>query len=161
MQKYNTSPPHFFRKALTKRRWCVIIVKSAKQFAHTACGILPCEQKKAENPTKAEQKATNKIASGKLCDGGVQPARARGKTTSQFSFNHIQKLNISRCSAVGSAPVSGTGGLEFESPHFDQKEKESPRGSLFLFMLVWVKRTSLLRSRMEFAYSAKMCQARL
>ena len=27
---------------------------------------------------------------------------------------------LSRCSAVGSAPVSGTGGLEFESPHFDQ-----------------------------------------
>ena len=28
---------------------------------------------------------------------------------------------MSRCSAVGSAPVSGTGGPEFESPHFDQK----------------------------------------
>ena len=60
MQKYNTSPPHFFRKALTKRRWCVIIVKSAKQFAHTACGILPCEQKKAENLTKVKQKQQTK-----------------------------------------------------------------------------------------------------
>jgi hypothetical protein len=35
-------------------------VKSAKQFAHTACGILPCEQKKAENLTKAEQKQQTK-----------------------------------------------------------------------------------------------------
>ena len=40
-------------------------------------------------------------------------------------FDHLRKnsifFTISRCSAVGSAPVSGTGGLEFESPHFDQK----------------------------------------
>ena len=28
-------------------------------------------------------------------------------------------VNISRCSAAGSAPVSGTGGREFESRHFD------------------------------------------
>ena len=27
---------------------------------------------------------------------------------------------ITRCSAGGSAPVSGTGGREFESRHFDQ-----------------------------------------
>lgn len=33
MQKYNTSPPHFFRKALTKRWWCVIIVKRARAGA--------------------------------------------------------------------------------------------------------------------------------
>ena len=31
---------------------------------------------------------------------------------------------ISRCSAGGSAPVSGTGGREFESRHFDHKIKE-------------------------------------
>ena len=28
---------------------------------------------------------------------------------------------VSRCSAGGSAPVSGTGGREFESRHFDHK----------------------------------------
>ncbi len=52
------------------------------------------------------------------------------------SFTHLFiKLIISRCSAVGSAPVSGTGGLEFESPHFDQKRTDSPCGCLFFFCL--------------------------
>ena len=62
----------------------------------------------------------------------VQPVRARG---SPARTSKCQKTYInykSRCSAVGSAPVSGTGGLEFESPHFDQKEK-SADGTLFLF----------------------------
>ena len=35
------------------------------------------------------------------------------------------KHYLSRCSAVGSAPVSGTGGREFESRHFDQKTAEN------------------------------------
>ena len=32
--------------------------------------------------------------------------------------------------------ASGTGGLEFESPHFDQKEKDSPCGCFFLLSLL-------------------------
>ena len=40
--------------------------------------------------------------------------------------------STTRCSAVGSAPVSGTGGLEFESPHFDQNKKEP----LWLFFIL-------------------------
>ena len=35
------------------------------------------------------------------------------------------KIIKTRCSAVGSAPVSGTGGREFESRHFDQKTAEN------------------------------------
>ena len=41
--------------------------------------------------------------------------------------------NLSRCSAVGSAQRSGRWGREFESLHFDQKEKSRKR--LFLFVL--------------------------
>ena len=41
---------------------------------------------------------------------------------------------FSRCSAVGSAPVSGTGGLEFESPHFDQKKNRQPLWLSVLFL---------------------------
>ena len=45
----------------------------------------------------------------------------------------IFKIHISRCSAVGSAPVSGTGGREFESRHFDQKRESSPCGCSLFF----------------------------
>ena len=69
------------------------------------------------------------------------PSRARGKGISMI--RKAKKLNISRCSAVGSAPVSGTGGLEFESPHFDQKKKRALVVLFSFFMLVWMMRTSL------------------
>ena len=61
-------------------------------------------------------------------------------------FDHLRKnsifFTISRCSAVGSAPVSGTGGLEFESPHFDQKEKRA-LVALFSFLTGVSDSTSL------------------
>ena len=59
--------------------------------------------------------------------------RQNGTQMTHLCVIRVIKFNTSRCSAVGSAPVSGTGGLEFESPHFDQKRKESPCGSLFFF----------------------------
>ena len=60
----------------------------------------------------------------------------RAERKALISQSHIFiDLIISRCSAVGSAPVSGTGGLEFESPHFDQKRTDSPCGCLFFFCL--------------------------
>ena len=108
-------------------------MKSVKQFAHTACGILPCEQKKAENLTKAEQKQQTKSRAANYLTVEDSPTGRADRTHLTPKFVHISKLNTSRCSAVGSAPVSGTGGLEFESPHFDQKRKESPCGSLLFF----------------------------
>ena len=52
-----------------------------------------------------------------------------GVVTSVAHKFHLQI--ITRCSAVGSAPVSGTGGLEFESPHFDQKNRDALWHTLF------------------------------
>ena len=66
----------------------------------------------------------------------VQPARARGSTLNMS--NQVSKTNhFSRCSAVGSAPVSGTGGREFESRHFDQKSAEN-EPFLTCFRLIFI-----------------------
>ena len=51
--------------------------------------------------------------------------------------------------------ASGTGGLEFESPHFDQKRKREPLRFSFLFLPVWVMRTTFLRSKKEFVFQTK------
>ena len=67
---------------------------------------------------------------------------------------------ITRCSAAGSAPVSGTGGREFESRHFDQKRKREPLWFSFLFVGVGNENFTL-RSRMEFAYSAQRASSLL
>ncbi len=49
-----------------------------------------------------------------------------GLTTCLTTYKKSNIFTISRCSAVGSAPVSGTGGREFESRHFDQKKRTAP-----------------------------------
>ena len=55
------------------------------------------------------------------------PTRCQPSSLIQHSFLSPACIScITRCSAVGSAPVSGTGGLEFESPHFDQKKNRQP-----------------------------------
>ena len=54
---------------------------------------------------------------------GEQSKRATGRTST--------KLNISGCSAVGSALALGARCRVFESPHSDQKEKSAP-GAGFL-----------------------------
>ena len=40
-------------------------------------------------------------------------------------------ITVTRCSAGGSAPVSGTGGREFESRHFDQYKGEALASPLY------------------------------
>ena len=62
--------------------------------------------------------------------------------TKLFSFSIIKKL--SRCSAGGSAPVSGTGSREFESRHFDQKST-----------------MVLIQNHRAFSLSKKPCDTRL
>ena len=48
------------------------------------------------------------------------------------------------CSAAGSAPVSGTGGREFESRHFDQFQKGVPCGHPFEIYLQFPTKSSLI-----------------
>ena len=64
------------------------------------------------------------------CDYATALFSPKGRAEINHIVYQIIKINISRCSAVGSAPVSGTGGREFESRHFDQKKADSPCGCL-------------------------------
>ena len=69
-----------------------------------------------------------------MCDYVTARSARRGARKNEHNvITNPKQTTISRCSAVGSAPVSGTGGLEFESPHFDQKDKDFPCGSPYLF----------------------------
>ena len=49
---------------------------------------------------------------------------------------------------------SGTGGLEFESPHFDQKENRQPLW-LSVFLSVWMMRTTFVHCTKEFVVQTK------
>ena len=82
------------------------------------------------------------------------------KTTECLTYNLIF-YHLSRCSAVGSAPVSGTGGREFESRHFDQKrEPLLASGSLFWSKRCYDSNLSCV-ARCEFAYPTRRSESLL
>ena len=85
-------------------------------------GIAPVSGRCHRFNSQKKQKSPNPLKT--LTFSALPNAEQVSKNGSDHMFDPLRKnrkkITKSRCSAVGSAPVSGTGGLEFESPHFDQ-----------------------------------------
>ena len=82
----------------------------------------------------------------------VQPEGARGSEVFFFSFILFLKLNISRCSAVGSAPVSG---LNHRSRRRIFEKSRKPLKTLTFSALPNVEKSSNLRSDHMFDHLQK------
>ena len=100
------------------------------------------------------------VSSIKRCLELVQLHTDNDNFNFQFSIFNFQFTN-SRCSAVGSAPVSGTGGREFESRHFDQKKRTAPCEWFSFLSKRCYDSSSSCAARCEFAFSAQSASSLL